>query len=161
MERFYSKPFFWPRFSRRKAWNCTSGSVQNRARWRPGNSGAVTSKAENFCCFGVNLTNLKFSKDLCFIDAKTQEAMRDVVRIYKNLHDRQSGVWLFSRSISPRWTVLRLDLLTVRNQMFFYGNSATLHCSTQKATFNSNVLEHIAKFWFLFCRINRGKTTTE
>ena len=50
-----------------------------------------------------------------------------MVRIYKNLHDRNGrqagvdcllGAFLFGE-------LLRLDLFTVRNQMIFYGNFAT------------------------------------
>ena len=74
-----------------------------------------------------------------------------MVRIYKNLHDRngrQAGVRLFARSIS------------IRNRMIFYGNFATMRCSMQIGTFNSNLLEHVAKLWLLFCRIKRGKTSS-
>ena len=30
------------------------------------------------CCFGLDLTKFKLRKDVWFMDAKTQEAMRDV-----------------------------------------------------------------------------------
>ena len=43
----------------------------------------------------------------------------------------------------------RLDLFTVRNRVIFYGNFATMRWSTQKGTFNSNLLEHVVKLWLL------------
>ena len=109
------------------------------------------------------------------MDAKKQEAMRDVsdniacyftrgwqkwfafIKIYptemdaKPVFDCLLGAFLFGE-------LLRLDLFTVRNRMIFYGNFATLRCSTQIGTFNSNLLEHVAKLWLIFWRINRGKT---
>ena len=96
------------------------------------------------------------------MDAKTQEAMRDVshyianhftrgrqkwfafIKIYttemdaKPVFDCLLGAFLFGE-------LLRLDLFTVRNWMIFYGNFATMRCSTQIGTFNSNLLEHVAK----------------
>ena len=35
-----------------------------------------------------------------------------------------------------------------------------MRCSTQTGTFNSNLLEHVAKLWLLFYRIKRGKTSS-
>ena len=71
----------------------------------------------------------------------------------KPVFDCLLGAFLFGE-------LLRLDLFTVRNRMIFYGNFATLRCSTQIGTFNSNLLEHVAKLWLLFCRIKRGKTSS-
>ena len=85
-----------------------------------------------------------------------------MVRIYKNLHDRserQAGVPLFARSISIRRTSEAPLIYTPEQVDFFYGNFATLRYLTQ-ITFNLNLLEHAAKFWFLFCRIKRGKTSS-
>ena len=87
-----------------------------------------------------------------------------MVRIYKNSHDRsgrQAGVRLFARSISVRRTSdSRLIIFTVRKRMIFYKNFAKLRCSTQIGTFNSNLLEHVAKLCFFFFRIKRDKTSS-
>ena len=71
----------------------------------------------------------------------------------KPVFDCLLGAFLFGER-------LRLDLFTGRNGMIFYGSFATLRCSTQIGTSNSNFLEHVAKSWFLFCLIKRGKTSS-
>lgn len=72
----------------------------------------------------------------------------------KPVFDCLLGAFLFRE-------LVKLDLLTVRNRMIYiYGNFATMRCSTQIGTFNSNLLEHVAKLWLLFFRINRGKTSS-
>ena len=83
-----------------------------------------------------------------------------MVRIYKNLHDRngrQAGVQLFPRSISIRRTSEARFIYSPTRMILLF---ATLRCSTQIGTSNSNLLEHVAKFWFLFFLIKRGKTSS-
>ena len=113
MKIFFSKPLFCPRFDRfwPKRQVLQSSHTQN-------NAGCPCIQLLLYCCFGVDLINLKLPKDVWFKDAKTQEGRRlhcepfykkktDMVCIYKNLHDRngrQASRRLFARSISIRRT---------------------------------------------------------
>ena len=112
------------------------------------------------------------------MDAKTQEVMGDVTHYIANYFTRGRHKWFAFIKLDTTemdakpvfdcllgaflfGELLRLDLFTLPNRMiFFTGNFATMRCSMQIGTFNSNLLEHVAKLWFLFCQIKRGKTSS-
>ena len=103
---------------------------------------------------------------------KRKEGDRNGSHLTKKLHARnrnQAGVQWFARSISLRRTSTACFIYG-QTGCFFDGNSATMWCnvpsiwltvcSTQIAIFDSNLLEHVAKFWFLFWRMKWGKTSS-
>ena len=101
------------------------------------------------------------------MDVKTKEAMRNVSHYIANHFTRGRQKWFASIKIyttemnaKPVFDcllgafrfgeLLQLDLLTVPNRMFFFffmGNSATLHCTTQIATFNSTFYKQCFDAW--------------